>query len=58
MDGRRGGREAGVALVLDDHQRARVGHGEIAARNAHAGLEIFFAQVPPGDVGELLVLGA
>ena len=48
----------GVALVLDDHHRAGVGHGEVAARNAHVGLEILLAQVAPGDVGQAAVLGA
>ncbi len=52
VDRRGGGRKAGVALVLDHHQRARLGHGEIAARNAHAGPQILFAEVPAGDVGE------
>ena len=52
VDRRRGGREAGVALVLDHHHRARVGHGEIAAGNAHAGLKILLAEVPAGDVGQ------
>ena len=34
------------------------GHGEVAARDAHARLEIFFAQVPPGDGRQVLVLFA
>ena len=57
VDRRRGGREAGVAFVLDDHERAGVGHGEVAARDAHAGLEIFVAQMSSGDVGQFFVLG-
>ena len=49
MDRRRGGREAGVALVFHHHQRARVGHGEIAAGHAHAGGQIIGPQVLSGD---------
>ena len=56
VDRRRGGREPGVALVLDQHERAGVGHGEIAAGNAHAGLQILVAEVAAGDGRQFLVL--
>ena len=58
VDRRRGRREAGVALVFHDDHRARVGHGEIAAGNAHAGGQVLGPQVLAGDGRQGGVLGA
>ncbi len=57
VERRRGRRKAGVALVLDDDERARVGDAEVAARHPHVGLDELFAEVAPGDGGQRPVLG-
>ena len=44
--------EPAVALVLDQHDRARLGDGEVAARHAEVGGEEPGAQLLAGEGGE------
>ena len=48
------GCHAGVALISYQSARARFGHAEVAARNAHLGAQELLAQVGAQELGNLL----
>ena len=57
VDRRGGSRQAGISLVFDHHERARIGNGEIHPRHAHVGPDEILPQVFSGDGGQGLMFG-